>query len=529
MTDVFPRTVRILAELASPEDGEAFTRTIAPALRDLLASLEIPVTPEFDIVSGSGRVLIGRTAPRFVGAPAPGARTLRPEDLWGYASQFVTEDLATEIWRLWHPARADEARDSRFVTAFRQLLNDGVELGFRVGRFREASRALDRNAPPALWAECFEAVVGAEDAVRVRLTLGREQFTQLIASPTVGEIEWAGLVDSTKEGLFTELGLPMPKLSVSADAALPTPYFRCEWNDLHLAARIGLRADEIHVNDTVDRLRLMNVPNARERENPATRQPSANVPITESARLQAAGLTTWDARGYLLLAMAQLIRSRAAAFVTTSVVEFWLLTLEQQWPELVASVRARFPMVMLAQVIRGLAAEQVSIRDLPTVFNAMLLVQSTLVVDPRRRLAMPQPGSGTFITTVATRVEDLTWRDYVVAARRALKRTLATKLSRGTNTLVVYLLDAGGERRLAAGDRLTKADRDSLLDAVEKEAEHLPPTAQRPYLLVSPDVRARLRDELSPELREFFVLAHDELPGDLNVQPVARISTPFGA
>ena len=65
-----------------------------------------------------------------------------------------------------------------------------------------------------------------------------------------------------------------------------------------------------------------------------------------------------------------------------------------------------------------------------------------------------------------------------------------------------------------------------IVQAVKNECGHLPPTAQRPVILTSMDIRRYVRKLLEYEFNPpFSVVSYQELSPELNIQPVARIST----
>jgi type III secretion protein V len=152
------------------------------------------------------------------------------------------------------------------------------------------------------------------------------------------------------------------------------------------------------------------------------------------------------------------------------------------------------------------------------------MVDATLAVDTLQMLAMAQPGTGTYLRAGALG-GPLSVSDYVAIVRRALQRSLAWKFSSGTNTLLVYLLDAALERQFAGEPHPSKPLRDELQEALYDEMGHLPSTAARPALLVSSAVRPQVREALCPERRDITVLCYEEIPPDVNVQPVARVSS----
>jgi type III secretion protein V len=105
--------------------------------------------------------------------------------------------------------------------------------------------------------------------------------------------------------------------------------------------------------------------------------------------------------------------------------------------------------------------------------------------------------------------------------RMGLCDQIADKASRGTNTVVVYLLDPALEHAIRVG---SEGVDDTLLAACYEEFAHLPPTAARPYILTGLETRQAVQDLLRSEFPRYAVLAHEELPPATNVQPVARIS-----
>ena len=119
--------------------------------------------------------------------------------------------------------------------------------------------------------------------------------------------------------------------------------------------------------------------------------------------------------------------------------------------------------------------------------------------------------------------------------RSALKRQVSFKYARGTNTLVVYLLDPQIEdairssiKRTSAGTHLALEPEiaQDIVRAVKGECSSLPPTAQRPVILTAMDIRRYVRKLLEYEFNPpFSVVSYQELSPELNIQPVARIST----
>ncbi len=313
------------------------------------------------------------------------------------------------------------------------------------------------------------------------------------------------LVPFMRDGLFVELGVRFPGVRARGNPGLPPGAYQIQINEVPVVtgqATLG----HILVNDTVDRLRLMNV-EGFDAVNPATRQPAAWVPEQHKDMLEAAGLTTWDVPGYVILHLASVLRRYAREFVGVQEVQTMLDQLEKAFPAIVKEVVPKVVTVLkLTDILGRLVEEEISVRDLRGILQA-LAEQGQVEAD------------------------SVMLTEHV---RSALKRYVSHKYARGTNTLVVYLLDPQIEdairssiKRTSAGTHLALEPdiAQEIVQAVKNECGHLPPTAQRPVILTSMDIRRYVRKLLEYEFNPpFSVVSYQELSPELNIQPVARIS-----
>jgi len=314
------------------------------------------------------------------------------------------------------------------------------------------------------------------------------------------------LIPFMRDGLFVELGVRFPGVRARGNPGLPPGAYQIQINEVPVVtgqATLG----HILVNDTVDRLRLMNV-QGFEAINPATRQPAAWVPEGSKEMLEAAGLTTWDVPGYIILHLAAVLRRHAREFVGVQEVQTMLDQLEKAFPAIVKEVIPKVVNVLkLTDILGRLVEEEISIRDLRGILQA-IAEQGQVEAD------------------------SVMLTEHV---RSSLKRYVSHKYARGTNTLVVYLLDPqiedavrGAIKRTSAGTHLALEPdiAQEIVQAVKNECGHLPPTAQRPVILTAMDIRRYVRKLLEYEFNPpFSVVSFQELSPELNIQPVARIST----
>ncbi|MBL9037851.1 MAG: type III secretion system export apparatus subunit SctV [Archangium sp.] len=313
------------------------------------------------------------------------------------------------------------------------------------------------------------------------------------------------LVPFMRDGLFVELGVRFPGVRARGNPGLPPGSYQIQINEVPVVtgqATLG----HVLVNDTVDRLKLMNV-EGFEAVNPATRQPAAWVPEENKETLEAAGLTTWDVPGYMILHLAAVLRRYAREFIGVQEVQTMLEQLEKAFPATVKEVVPKVVSILkLSDILGRLVEEEISVRDLRGVLQALA-----------------ENGQ--------TEADSVMLTEHV---RASLKRYVSNKFARGTNTLIVYLLDPQIEEAVRSSIKRTSAGThlalepdvaQEIVQAVKNECGHLPPTAQRPVILTAMDIRRYVRKLLEYEFNPpFSVVSYQELSPELNIQPVARIS-----
>ncbi|ATB31843.1 type III secretion system export apparatus subunit SctV [Melittangium boletus] len=314
------------------------------------------------------------------------------------------------------------------------------------------------------------------------------------------------LIPFMRDGLFVELGVRFPGVRARGNGNLPPGSYQIQINEVPVVtgqATIG----HVLVNDTVERLKLMSI-QGFEAVNPATRQPAAWVPEQHKGTLEAAGLTTWDVPGYIILHLAAVLRRQSREFVGVQETQSMLDQLEKAFPAIVKEVVPKVINVLkLTDILGRLVEEEISVRDLRGILQSLAEYGQI-------------------------EADNVMLTEHV---RSSLRRYVSHKYARGTGTLVVYLLDPqieeairGSIKRTSAGTHLALEPdiAQEIVQAVKSECGHLPPSAQRPVILTAMDIRRYVRKLLEYEFNPpFSVVSFQELSPDLNIQPVARIST----
>jgi type III secretion protein V len=313
------------------------------------------------------------------------------------------------------------------------------------------------------------------------------------------------MVPMMRDGLFYELGVRFPGIRVRGNETdMPPGSYLIMINEIPLVMGT-VSLNKVLVNDTVERLRLLNI-EGEPATNPANGNECAWIDSEYQEVAEQAGLTTWDAAGYIVLHLSSVLRKNGAEFVGIQEVMNMLEQLEQAFPAL---VKETVPKVVspfqLTDILRRLIEEEISIRDLRSILQSLA-----------------EWGQVEHDTVMLT--------EYV---RAALKRYISHKYTRGQNTLIVYLLDPQIEETVRSSIQHTSSGSylalepeitQEILSAVRTEVGSLPPTAQNPVILTTMEIRRYFRKLVELEFPHLAVLSYQELSPDMNIQPIARIS-----
>jgi type III secretion protein V len=287
--------------------------------------------------------------------------------------------------------------------------------------------------------------------------------------------------------------------------------------------RIGLTPDELLVNNTVDHLKLLGV-KGRRATNPATRSECTVIKAVDGAVAERAGFTTWNERGYLILCMSAELRRRGARFIHSRTVDRVLESLETAFPVLVTHAKQTVGLEQITRVLRNLASEEFSVRNLRAILERMLEFDfircdsgALVVFDDR----MP-----TKRTPQESWLQDpTTLTDFV---RTGMKRYITHKHTQGKSILVVYVLEPEIEKLLeshqAQEKELPESECNRILAAISKQVGTLPSNSQLPALLTTIEVRSSLRRLVQSRFPYLSVLCYQELSPDVSIQPFARIA-----
>ncbi len=220
--------------------------------------------------------------------------------------------------------------------------------------------------------------------------------------------------------------------------------------------------------------------------------------------LQKAGIKFWRPLEVMILHLSYFFRHYSAEFLGIQEVRAMLEFIEKSFPDLVKEVTRLVPLQKLTEIFKRLAQEQISIKDLRTILEALS--------------EWAQTEKDTVLLT-----------EYV---RSSLKRYISYKYSQGQSTLAVYLLDPeiedmvrGAIKQTSAGSYLA-LDPDSvqlILQAMRTTIAPAGPRTQPPVILSAIDVRRFVRKLVEMEFPEVSVVSYQEIIPEIRIQPLGRI------
>jgi type III secretion protein V len=220
--------------------------------------------------------------------------------------------------------------------------------------------------------------------------------------------------------------------------------------------------------------------------------------------LQKARIKFWKPLDVVILHLSYFYKHYASEFLGIQEVRGILEFIEKSYPDLVKEVTRLVPLQKLTDIFRRLVQEQISIKDLRTILEALS-------------------------EWAQTEKDVVLLTEYV---RSSLKRYISYKYSLGQSVLSVYLLDPeiedlvrGAIKQTSAGSYLA-LDPDSvqlILHAIRSTIVPTPIGGQPPVLLTAIDVRRFVRKLIESEFPDLAVISYQEVVQEIRIQPLGRV------
>jgi type III secretion protein V len=300
------------------------------------------------------------------------------------------------------------------------------------------------------------------------------------------------VLNRIRDEVFYELGVRVPGIRVRTEAAyLPAGSYRILVDEVP-AAMGQVVPGALYALAQPEELAFLEL-KAEPAMEPSTGKPISRVSAEARARLELAQVPLRSAGELIAEHLRSVIRARTAGFLGIQEVQGLLDGLEAQAPTLVKEALQKVPLPLLTEVLRKLVEEQVSIRNMRAILEA--LVAPTTEGDA---------------TALAER------------CRQALSRYLSHKFA-PSGPLFAYLVDPEIEETLRSGGPRGPAPSPERVAEILEGVKHIA-TGGQTVLLTAPDVRRTLRKLCEGAFPDVAVLTYGELDMNLQIRPLGRLS-----
>ncbi|MDY0273949.1 MAG: type III secretion system export apparatus subunit SctV [Desulfomicrobium sp.] len=381
-------------------------------------------------------------------------------------------------------------------------------LGYVLKRVDEAPKDHDAKAELT---KSLTPTVGPKKVLRSGLAGQQDEFAPTVPiildiSPALGEaLDYDSLNEelaTLRRALYFDLGVPFPGINIRPNPGLPALSYTLHLNEIPMS-RGKLEADMVLVRDTAENIRMLGV-EVHEKERFLPEIDPLWVAKSQARQLQRVGITCMTHSRILAYHLSLILSRHASSFLGLQETKYLLDRMEERAPDLVREATRLMPTQRIAEIFQRLVQEQVSIRDLRSILEALV------EWSPKEK-------------------DTVTLTEYV---RTALKRQISYMYSKGQNMLPAILMEPAVEETIRKAIRQTSAGAFLALEpevtqrfmkVVSDAAGRYKTSSQKPVLVVSMDIRRYVRRLIEGEHYELAVISYQEITSEISVQPVNRI------
>jgi len=345
---------------------------------------------------------------------------------------------------------------------------------------------------------------GAEDyslTLPVILEVGKNLST-LIKKDKTGLTFIDKMIPKMRHALYQDLGVRFPGVHVRTDSpSLAVAEYLIYLNEVPILKGKVL-INSLLTNETEETLKRYNLPYTKTKS--VLGLPTLWVEEKYKDVLQKAKIKFWVPLEVVILHLSKFYRQYSAEFIGIQEIRAILEFVEKSYPDLIKEVTRLIPLQKLTDIFKRLVQEQVSVKDLRTILEALS-------------------------EWAQTEKDVVLLTEYV---RSSLKRYISYKYSQGQTVLSVYLLDPeiedmvrGAIKQTSAGSYLA-LDPDSvqmILHTIRSTIVPTPPGGQPPVLLTAIDVRRFVRKLIEGEFPDLPAVSYQEIVPEIRIQPLGRI------
>jgi flagellar biosynthesis protein FlhA len=309
-------------------------------------------------------------------------------------------------------------------------------------------------------------------------------------------------VQRVRQNVASEIGIIMPKVRIRDNMRLEQNAYRVKVADVPVAEGVVYPAMLLAMNSGLTTGKVSGI---------QTREPAFGTPavwIEPGVRDQAEmlGYTVVEPVSVVATHLTEVVRKHADEILSRDATKHLIDELKQTSPAVVDElIPAQMKLAEVQQILQLLLRENVPIRQLGPILETL--------GDYARRTKDP-----------------ILLTEYV---RHRLARTICTRYRDPQNRLFVVTLDPALEDRIRAGFehnerglfvRMSPQAIEATCRAIAKELEKLTKANHPPIVLVSPQLRAALKQMTSSHLAQLVVLSYNEITRDTQIESLGLVA-----
>mgnify|MGYP000486405907 CR=1 FL=1 len=328
----------------------------------------------------------------------------------------------------------------------------------------------------------------------LRLELG-QGLVPLISS---SDAALAGKIKSLRNLFAREFGFVLPSVRIKDEPMLPAQSYALVVQGVEVA-RGEVRPNGLMVVNPGD----CGLPGERGRD-PSFGLEALWIDQATAPKAEAMGLTVVDPESVIITHLTEVVKEHLPELMTFGAAQELVAGLDRDYQKLAGEVTPNAPLVLIQQVLQGLLAERVSVRNLPLIVEA--------IADARR---------GTSNVVQITE-----------AVRRRLANQICKSLIDGNGFISVITMSPTWEKEFLEALRVNGDERNFVMSPqrvqefvlhARREIQKYAEQDQWPALLVSPEVRSYVRSMLERVSPMTVVLSHNEIHRKASLRTVATI------
>jgi type III secretion protein V len=310
-------------------------------------------------------------------------------------------------------------------------------------------------------------------------------------------------VARVRRALYFDLGVPFPGVHLRLNDNLHEGQYRMLVNEIPVAAGM-LQPGWFIVRETEENLNMFEIPYERG-EDFLPNTPSYWVQMKYLPLVERAGMQIMTPSSMLTYHLAHVLKSHAAEFIGIQETMYLMSQMQENFAELVREATRVLPVITITDVLQRLVTEQISIRDMRTILEALI--------------EWGQREKDPIILT-----EHM---------RGALSRYITYKFSGGQNIIPAYLISKEIEDAVRGAVRQTNGAsylalspdlHRQLITSMKNVIRNIGQQHSIPPVVLAPmDIRRFIRKLTERDFPDLAVLSYQELEPSANVQPLERI------